>query len=71
MTSLETEIIALNGLSESKVRSHLNGLEWLHLDKAALPETSRAEFRFWNVTQGCKDYRVMLNCCTCQHRCKI
>jgi hypothetical protein len=48
---LETEVIALSGLSESEVRNHLNELEWLHLAKEALPKASRAEFRLWNVTE--------------------
>lgn len=48
---LETEIIALSELSESEVRNHLNELEWLHLAKEALPKSSRAEFRLWNITE--------------------
>jgi hypothetical protein len=48
---LETEIIALSGLSESEARNRLNELEWLHLAKEALPKASRAEFRLWNVTE--------------------
>lgn len=48
---LETDIIALSELSESEVRNHLNELEWLHLTKEVSPNASRAEFRFWNVTE--------------------
>ena len=48
---LETEIIALSGLSESEARNRLNELEWLHLAKEALPKASRARFRLWNVTE--------------------
>jgi hypothetical protein len=48
---LETEIVALNGLSDSEARNRLNDLEWLHLAKEALPKASRTEFRLWNVTE--------------------
>ena len=48
---LETEIIALSGLSESEARNRLNDLEWSHLAKEALPKASRAEFTLWNVTE--------------------
>jgi hypothetical protein len=48
---LETEIIALSGLSESEARNRLNDLEWLHLAKEALPHASRPKFRLWNVTE--------------------
>jgi hypothetical protein len=48
---LETEIIALSGLSDSEARDRLNDLEWLHLAKEVLPNASRAEFRLWNVTE--------------------
>jgi hypothetical protein len=48
---LETEIIALSGLSASEARNRLNDLEWLHLAKEAIPRASRAEFRLWNVTE--------------------
>lgn len=48
---LETEIIALSGLSASEARNRLNDLEWLHLAKEAIPRSSRAEFRLWNVTE--------------------
>jgi hypothetical protein len=42
---LETEIIALSGLSASEARNRLNELEWFRLAKEALPRASRAEFR--------------------------
>jgi hypothetical protein len=48
---LETEIVALSGLSDSEARNRLNDLEWLHLAKEALPKASRTEFRLWNVTE--------------------
>jgi hypothetical protein len=48
---LETEIIALSGLSASEARNRLNDLEWLHLAKEAIPRASRVEFRLWNVTE--------------------
>jgi hypothetical protein len=48
---LETDIIASCELSESEVRNHLNGLEWLHLPKEASPRASRSEFRLWYVTE--------------------
>jgi hypothetical protein len=48
---LETEIIALSGLSESETRNRLNELEWFRLAKEALPRASRPEFRLWNVTE--------------------
>jgi hypothetical protein len=48
---LETEIIALSGLSASEARNRLNDLEWSHLVKEALPRASRARFRLWNLTE--------------------
>jgi hypothetical protein len=48
---LETDIIEQSELPESEVRNHLNELEWLHLAKETSPDTNRAEFRLWNITE--------------------